>query len=332
MEHADDSDNDDVFVYTGGLVPQHLRGTITHVRVHKSVKIITRTAFERWKRLVSIEIHDGVEIIENHAFYLCRSLKGIKLPGVRVIEQYAFYKCTALVDVEFGDKLETIGPAAFARIDSLRNIKLPKIRTIGVNAFLRCEQLTDVELSEDLEKIRVGAFINCTNLRRIAIPLKDNLLANDYVFDECYNLSQVDLSGGIHKIVSSLLLDSWKNEMNDEIKRINQVLPNTPTGICFTGPAPHAKTAVIRRWLERVTERIDHFKGEHNKLLKEFTTLLELALWKVKLDEMVNVEDNIEINAAKSMVNDDNSARRELRVLSCANIVIKNVLPFLALE
>ncbi len=332
MDHADGNNNDVVFVYMGGLVPQHLRGTITHVRIHKSVKIITAKAFQRCFNLVSIEMHDGVEIIEEYAFRFCDSLREIKLPGVRIIEEYAFYKCTALVDVEFGDKLETIGLAAFARIYSLRNIKLPKIRTIGVNAFLRCEQMTDVELSEDLERIRVGAFINCPNLRRITLPLKDNLLENDYVFDECYNLSQVDLVGGIHKIVSSLLLDSWKNEMNDEIKRINQLLPNTPTGICFTGPAPLAKTAVIRRWLERVLLRIDHFKREHYKLLKQFTTLLELALWKAKLDEMVNVKDNIEMQAANMVINDDNSARRELRVTSGANIVIKNVLPFLALE
>ena len=31
---------DDVFAYMGGLIPQQLRETITHVRIHKSVKII----------------------------------------------------------------------------------------------------------------------------------------------------------------------------------------------------------------------------------------------------------------------------------------------------
>ena len=61
-DHADDGDdNDDVFIYMGGdqRVPQH----VTHVRVHKSVKIISREAFQNC-RSVSIEMHDGVEIID----------------------------------------------------------------------------------------------------------------------------------------------------------------------------------------------------------------------------------------------------------------------------
>jgi BMFP domain-containing protein YqiC len=154
------------------------------------------------------------------------------------------------------------------------------------------------------------------------MPLKDEMMEYN-VFADCDNLSQVDLVGGIHKTVSSLLLDSWRNEMKDEINQISQDLPNT---------LANEKTEAIQDWLERVLLRIDHYKREHYKLLKQFTTLLELALWKAKLDEMVHVKDNIEIHAANTVKNDDNSARRQLRITSGANIVIKNVLPFLVLE
>ncbi len=327
MDHADDDgDNNNAFVYLGG--DQRVPRDVTHIRVHKSVKIIPASAFRNCRNLVSIELHDGVEIIEWCAFQGCTSLREIKLSGGRVIEGSVFGYCTALEDVEFGDKLETIGSSAFEGT-SVRNIKLPKVRTIGDNAFYMCEQLTDVELSECLERIATGAFTSCP-LRRIAIPLKANLLRENPanilghdVFWDCDDLSTVHLVAMIHKTVSSLLLDSWRNEMKDDIDQINQDLTNTD---------PEDKTDVIQRWMHRVIRRIEHFKREHNALLKEFTTLLELALWKAKLDEMVNVEDNIEMNAAKIMVNDDNSARRELRVTSGANIVIKNVLPFLALE
>ena len=67
MDHADDGGNDnDVFVYMGGNqeVPRH----VTHVRIHKSVKIISREAFYRCRNLLSVEMHDGVEIIEEYAF------------------------------------------------------------------------------------------------------------------------------------------------------------------------------------------------------------------------------------------------------------------------
>jgi hypothetical protein len=327
-DHADDEgDNDnDVFVYMGGN--QRVPEDVTHVRVHKSVKIIRGRAFMGCRNLVSIEMHDGVEIIEKYAFWGCKFLRGIKLPGVRVIEESAFYNCTALVDVEFGDKLETIEGKAFYCCDSLKNIKIPKVRFIGERAFQFCDQLTEVELSEDLGTIEECAFITCTRLRRIAIPLKNNMLDGEYVFSNCINLSQVDLVGGIHKTISSLLLESWRSEMSDDIDRINQDLPNTPT---------IEKSAAIQLWMETVIERIEHYKSEHYRLLKEFTTLLELALWKVKLDEEFGFEEALskevsESNTAKKAKIDMKAIRQEQRITSGANIVIKNVLPFLKLE
>jgi hypothetical protein len=311
-DHADDGGNNDgVFVYMGGEIPQHLRETITHARVHKSVKIITREAFSGCRNLVSIEMHDGVEIIEHHAFWGCTSLRRIKLPGVRIIEGAAFEggafsHCTALEDVEFGDKLETIAGSGFNGCTALTTIKIPNIRYLGSYTFQKCHQLTDVELSEDLETMCGWVFCKCRRLRRIAMPLKPNLLCNG-VFLECDSLSQVDLVGGIHKTVSSLLLDSWKNEMNDEIGRINRDLPNSPADKTAAN-----KARTIRQWMGRVLERIEHYKSEHYTLLKEDMTQLELALWKVNLPN---------VDAAAS--------RHEARVTCGANIIIPHVLSFL---
>ena len=325
MDHADDGVGDGVFVYMGGEVPLHLKLSITHVRIHKSVKIITRQAFIYCLRLVSIEMHDGVEIIEEKSFRECPSLRNINLAGVRVIEQYAFAGCIGLEDIEFGNKLETIGKWAFRRCTCLRSIKLPKIRDIGYGAFARCQQLTDADFSEDLERIDGGTFEECHNLRRIAIPLKDNLLGID-VFFNGDALSQVDLVGGSHRTISSLLLNSWKNEMENEIDRINRDLFNTPAD---------DKTEAIHQWMRSVLQRIEHYKSEHYILLKEFTTLLELALWDANLQQQ---EERLWLKwvdskqPAKKAKIDIDAVRHETRVTSGANIVIKNVLPFLKLE
>jgi hypothetical protein len=157
--------------------------------------------------------------------------------------------------------------------------------------------LTEAELSEDLETIDEEALAYCPRLRRIAMPLKDNFLDDD-VFLGCDNLSQVDLVGGIHKTISSLLLDSWRQEMKDEIDRINQVLSNTPTD---------EKTAVM----QRACERMGHYKSEHYALLKNNMTQLELALWDANL------------------LNVDSASRHEARVTCGANIIIPHVLSFL---
>jgi hypothetical protein len=306
---------------------------MSHVRVHKSVKIVSREAFYRCRNLVSIEMHDGVEIIEEYALHECPSLRNIKLSGVRVIEHGAFWGCRALEDVEFGDKLDTIGFEAF-RSTALRNVKLTKVRIIETCAFWGCRQLTEVELlSKDLEGIGGAALAYCPRLRRVAFPLKDNLLGNNYVFSVCKELSVVDLVGGIHKTVSSLLLESWRNEMNNEIDRINQVLPSfEPCELAQShNPPADEKTVAIRRWMETVIRRIEHYKSEHRTLLKEAMTLLELALWKANLDDNV-VDDAAAREGVRVTRGQRKRARKERCITSGASIVIKNVLPFLELE
>jgi hypothetical protein len=77
-------------------------------------------------------------------------------------------------------------------------------------------------------------------------------------------------------------MESWRNEMNAEIDRINSDLEDTPAD---------EKTRAVRQWIESVLEILNHYKTEHYMLLKEAMKLLELALWKAKLlDE--NEEEN----------------------------------------
>jgi hypothetical protein len=88
--------------------------------------------------------------------------------------------------------------------------------------------------------------------------------------------------------------------MNNEIDSINRDLPNTPH-----------KARTIRQWMERVLERIEHYKSEHYTLLKEDMTQLELALWDANLPNQLS------------------ESRHEARVTCGANIIIPHVLSFL---
>ena len=110
--------------------------------------------------------------------------------------------------------------------------------------------------------------------------------------------------------------------MKDGIDRINQLLPNTPA---------EEKTAAIRWWMERVIQRIDHYKSEHYALLKEAMSLLELALWKANLDDNMGnhgaAQEGVRVTRGQRK-----RARKDRCITSGASIVIKNVLPFLKLE
>ncbi|KAK1737881.1 hypothetical protein QTG54_011175 [Skeletonema marinoi] len=272
----------DIFVYLGG--EQEVPHDIKHVIIDESVKIIPPRAFWNRTKLISVKFHNGIEKIEGGAFNRCWSLRRATLLGVREIGKCAFSSCVGLSKMEFGDKLETIGQ---------------------------------------------GAFDFCAALRRIVIPLKDDMFPlfgrhQRYTqFEYCVNLTAVDVAiTGIHKTVSSFLLENWRDEIKEEIGCINQILPKTP----------HSdKTAQISQWIRSVLGRIEHYKAEHNRLLQEATALLELALWKAKLDEKGDGDTKGDVTTEGAIVV-EKSGRSDRRITSGASIVIKNVLPFIQLE
>lgn len=122
--------------------------------------------------------------------------------------------------------------------------------------------------------------------------------------------------------------------MNEEIQRINQILPGTNLD---------QKTDVIVEWIQSVISGIENYKEDHRALLKEVTTILELALWKAKLDfgeeadndKKVGEEKESDfegVKLTKKAKMDTDSKRQGARVTCGADVVIKNVMPFLMLE
>ena len=111
--------------------------------------------------------------------------------------------------------------------------------------------------------------------------------------------------------------------MQGEIDSINQTLPNMRA---------NEKTEAIQQWIIRALGKMEHYKNKHQTLLKEAMALLELALWKAKLlDEGEEEKNCVDVVAKKAKI-DAEATRKEHRITCGANIVIKNVLPFLALE
>ena len=107
--------------------------------------------------------------------------------------------------------------------------------------------------------------------------------------------------------------------MKEEIDRINQILP-----IFLDGSM---KTQATRDCMQRVLLRLEHYEAEHNELLEEATTVLELALWKVNLDGGSLDQKGIRMTREQRK-----RERNERRVTSGGSVVIKNVLPFLRLK
>ena len=264
------------YVFTGRVgevIPRRVR----RVRIAESLKVVPARAIQQHPNIQEIECHDGVEKIEQFAFSNCPSLRRLIMPGVKEVEKSAIYNCTALTHIECG-KLEIIGAWAFCNCESLRSIDLPSARIVKEFAFHYCMNLKKVKFGIELESIRSFAFNYCRSLERIALPLKDGLMQRDIdVFRGCIKLNRVDLveRSIVHETIAALLLEEWKNDMSNVIKKRNRELASAHSGPSFYAGG---KSQAIRWWIRSVLRKIVEYKAEHRRYLNATTTALQPAL------------------------------------------------------
>ena len=266
------------FTYTGA-VGEVIPLEATHINV--LARVIPGFAFRGHPNVIEVFCHDVVEKIERNAFFRCPSLRRVIMPGVKVAWWQAFAECPALTDVECG-KLEIIGLSAFKSCKSLRGINLPSARIVEQMVFSECKELTEVKFSNKLERIGEKAFFRCTSLERITIPLKDGLIAEDDIFQACENLMYVDLvEGELHETIAALQLGEWRNDMNEEIDSISDILCDADVGnyvILEYDNYEGENAQAIRTWIRSVLDKIIHYQAEHQRVLDDATTTLQYDL------------------------------------------------------
>ena len=247
----------------------------THITVGEGVTFVRAHAFRGHQNIIEVICHDGVETIEERAFDSCPSLRRVIMTGVKEIEKRAFHFCEVLTNVEC-DKLEVIGEETFSSCFDLGNIDLPSATIVEYGAFT-FTFLTDVKFSSRLERIGGAAFGHCS-FERITLPLKDGMITANDIFTGCFELKHLDLIEGaiLNDTIAALLFEEWKNDMNEEIDSINQILPNLRAGDIKYGGGE--KTWVIRMWMRSVLGKIVHYKAEHQRILDEAATTLHHVL------------------------------------------------------
>ena len=134
-------------------------------------------------------ILQGVESIEDYAFWGCGNLTNIIIPnGVTSIGDSAFYRCTSLTNITIPNSVTSIGDYAFWYCN-LKNITIPNgVTSIGYSAFYSCTSLTNITIPNSVTSIGDFAFNECTSLTNIAIP--DSVTSiGDHAFYKCDSLS-----------------------------------------------------------------------------------------------------------------------------------------------
>lgn len=137
---------------------------LKHVTVF-SDSVIHSDSLRDCKSLVRVDLHDGVRIIANEAFYGCTDLKSITIPNnVTRIDDGAFEGCTGLTSITIPDMVTAIGSSAFLDCSSLTEITIPSsVTRIGYNAFYGCSGLKRVSFIGSLEQWAKIKFANETS-------------------------------------------------------------------------------------------------------------------------------------------------------------------------
>ena len=197
---GEEGNESSVYVYNGvGRVPTG----VTHVRVDPSVTIIPELAFESCRKLVKVELPEGLIRIEMRAFYNCQSLKRINLPLTLVdIAESAFSGCNDLEEITLPEGLRSLNKWAFCNCRSLKSINIaPGIERIEEGVFCYCASLIDTEIvfPEGLREIERDAFSRCTSLVSITLPssLRDIGIES---FEGCTRLTEVHMPTTIESI------------------------------------------------------------------------------------------------------------------------------------
>jgi hypothetical protein len=111
--------------------------------------------------------------------------------------------------------------------------------------------------------------------------------------------------------VEALAFKVWRDHITNMIQTSN-----------FSSPSNNSDIMRIIRY------KLAHFEDELSKL-KHITTILELALWKMKMNEKSH--QDMATQRKKKMKANDSSIRGESRVTCGADVVIGHVLPFLVM-
>ncbi|MBR1687876.1 MAG: leucine-rich repeat domain-containing protein [Prevotella sp.] len=190
--------------------------------VPKSVTEIDNSAFRDMVNVVDIKLPDGLAVIGNCAFYGCRSLEKLHLPGsvCRLGKKDArniFMDCSSLSNISVDER-----NGAFASINGIlfdkamtKLIKMPancgvehysipdSVIEIVSNAFDGCHSLKCIELTDNIIKIGSGAFRDCISLQTIEIPNSVIELGSS-AFEGCSALQEIEIPNSISLISDSI--------------------------------------------------------------------------------------------------------------------------------
>ena len=258
-------------LYEGGKVPEALRSELTHVRVGPQVTEIPDDAFCGCGELVVVQLNEGLQVIEGRAFGYCTALRSVTLPStVSKLGALAFGHCSNLSEVILlgGERLldqESLACGTFREEKRLLNQGA----------------LDEMLFVEDEDGDRLFAFRGCplTAVKiSVSWALSERMArlspkCRVSIVDIIRNLPCVELlqDGNVlacFPVVRRATDDEAEDDYDTDVEEVDFGVTDT-----------NLETA---RSLYRVLQLIAYHE------LKQSSILIELAMWKSRIDEIAS--------------------------------------------
>ncbi len=173
-------------------------GYFDFVVINEGCTNISQNAFYECDNIVSVDLPDTIEKIDDYAFYYCKSLQSINIPdSVISIGDSTFSNCILLEECFEFSNLASIGFWAFYNCDKLTAVSIECTKLYIFNyAFRDCDALTSVlincSVSDENNFLGIGAFCGCDNLESVIVSVGVDTIYGE-AFADCPKLEKVTI-------------------------------------------------------------------------------------------------------------------------------------------
>ena len=140
------------------------------------------------KRIKSLTLPEGVEIIESSAFE-SSSLENIVLPStLREVRDRAFFKSPISGSLELGNNVEKLGNNAFGSCN-ITSLKIGSAKQLGFGVFAGNSELLSCEFGNAVETLSKDMFTGCYKLSEVGTLPASIRYISKKAFSDCRKLA-----------------------------------------------------------------------------------------------------------------------------------------------
>lgn len=145
----------------------------------------------------TIDIDDGIEILEDNCFDKSEELINIILPNtLQKIGAFALYACHRLNHLNLPNNIMYIGDSFVEDCYSLERVVLPQnLKKLGEYAFERATSLKEIVFNEGLVDLNDGLLNGCTSINGfLSLNISKQIrILPKFMFINCESIEEIDL-------------------------------------------------------------------------------------------------------------------------------------------